>query len=267
MSNTDQSTFGTAGKLGEAKLWSSLRDVCNLLKLPQLPAADGANSLYQHIRYRTGQRIFLAGETFKNIYLIRYGFIKNVIVDEHGNEQILSFPMSGDILGADAFSLGAHPTEAVALSDSEVIVIPYKALFQNSRDYPQFDTFIYEMVSNELISRQSMAAMLYGLSAEAKVARFLVNLGKNFERIGYSRKIFNLRMTRQEIGSYLGLTIETVSRAFSAFSSMGYINVDMRNIQILDEDRLASLRRLPPNKSKTRNSNPEAKVKETEFVG
>ena len=104
-----------------------------------------------------------------------------------------------------------------------------------------------------------MVSMLGALSAEARVARFLVSLSERFADMGYSSKLFNLRMTRHEIGSYLGLTLETVSRTLSAFNEFGLITVDQRSIGIKDLDSLRTLRRLPPSSARSKQASKKAR--------
>ena len=111
---------------------------------------------------------------------------------------------------------------------------------------------MYALMSQELVREQVMVGMLGALSAEAKVARFLVSMSEKFSHLGYSSKLFNLRMTRHEIGSYLGLTLETVSRTLSAFNEIGLISVKQRAIDIKNVDALKTLRRLPPSKPRTK---------------
>src|SRR5207302_4348917 len=116
------------------------------------------------------------------------------------------------------------------------------------------ENVMYGVMSRELVREQAMIGMLGALSAEARVARFLVSLADRFAAMGYSSKLFNLRMTRHEIGSYLGLTLETVSRTLSAFNEIGLISVDQRSICIKDIDALRTLRRLPPSSVRARQS-------------
>ena len=139
---------------------------------------------------------------------------------------------------------------AVALSDCDVILVPYKTFSALGRTYAELEQAMFSAMSRELVREQAMISMLSSLSAEAKVARFLTNLGERFGQLGYSNKVVNLRMTRHEIGSYLGLTLETVSRTLSAFNELGLITVDQRQIGIIDPVSLKALRRLPPSKSR-----------------
>ena len=145
-----------------------------------------------------------------------------------------------------------HASEAVALSDCDIILLPYKTFSALGRVYAELEQAMFSVMSRELVREQMMIGMLSALSAEAKVARFLTNLGERFSQLGYSGKTFNLRMTRHEIGSYLGLTLETVSRTLSAFNEIGLISVDQRQIGLIDTVSLKTLRRLPPAKARSK---------------
>jgi CRP/FNR family transcriptional regulator len=253
-----------AGWRCQGNLWSTLHDVCELLHIPTPGSANSEDGLFQHVRYKAGQRIHTIGQHFENLYIVNSGFLKSVLIDEYGNEQVLSFPMKGDLLGIDGIYTQRHASEAVALSDCDVILVPYKTFSALGRTYAELEQAMFSAMSRELVREQAMISMLSALSAEAKVARFLTNLGERFGQLGYSNKVFNLRMTRHEIGSYLGLTLETVSRTLSAFNELGLITVDQRQIGIIDPISLKTLRRLPPAKSRSKvNKMVSEKVSET----
>lgn len=240
-----------AGWRCHGNLWSDLSQVCDLLNIPTPLNSTDEEALFQHVRFKAGQRIHTIGQNFEALYVVNSGFLKTVLIDEYGNEQVLSFPMKGDLLGIDGIHNQQHASEAVALSDCDIIILPYKAFANLGRNYVELEHAMFSVMSRELVREQLMIGMLSALSAEAKVARFLTTLGERFSQLGYSGKSFNLRMTRHEIGSYLGLTLETVSRTLSAFNEMGLISVDQREICLLDTTTLKTLRRLPP--AKTRN--------------
>lgn len=234
-----------------SRLWSTLTQVCELLRIP----ADESfpkDTQFQHLQFKAGQRIHTIGQLFDQLYIVHSGFLKTVLIDVFGNEQILSFPMKGDLFGVDGIHGKKYESEAVALSDCDVILLPFKKFTALGKVYPELEAAIYAVISRELIREQSVVSMLGSLSAEARVARFLVSLAERFSAMGYSGKQFNLRMTRHEIGSYLGLTLETVSRTLSAFNDMGLVGVDQRAIEIKDLNALKTLRRLPPSRSRTK---------------
>lgn len=236
----------------QGKLWSNLKELCDVLRIPSSAIRADEDLLFQHVQFKTGQRVHTIGQPFDTLYIVHSGFLKTVLIDEFGNEQVLSFPMKGDLFGVDGIHTKRYASEAVALSNCDLILLPFKKLTQLGRTYAEFEHAMYSVMSRELVREQSMVSMLGALSAEARVARFLVNLSERYAEMGYSSKLFNLRMTRHEIGSYLGLTLETVSRTLSAFNEIGLITVDQRSIGIKDLEALRTLRRLPPSSTRAR---------------
>jgi CRP/FNR family transcriptional regulator len=250
---TLHSSSQEAGWQRQGKLWSNLKELCDLLRIPA--AANSVTDeefLFQHVQFKTGQRIHTIGQPFDTLYIVHSGFLKTVLIDEFGNEQVLSFPMKGDLFGVDGIHTKRYASEAVALSNCDLILLPFKKFTALGRAHIELEHAMYSVMSRELVREQSMVSMLGALSAEARVARFLVSLSERFAEMGYSSKVFNLRMTRHEIGSYLGLTLETVSRTLSAFNEIGLISVDQRSITIKDIDSLKTLRRLPPSSSRAK---------------
>lgn len=238
----------------QGKLWSNLKELCDVLRIPPTSASLIADEelLFQHVQFKTGQRIHTIGQPFDALYIVHSGFLKTVLIDEYGNEQVLSFPMKGDLFGVDGIHTRRYASEAVALSNCDLILLPFKKLTALGRIHLEFEHSIYSVMSRELVREQAMISMLGALSAEARVARFLVSLSDRYAEMGYSSKLFNLRMTRHEIGSYLGLTLETVSRTLSAFNEIGLITVDQRSIGIKDPEALKTLRRLPPSSARAK---------------
>jgi CRP/FNR family transcriptional regulator len=237
-----------AGRQCRGKLWSNLRNVCDLLHIPCSTPVEDTGLLFHHVQFKAGQRVYTIGQTFDALYIVNSGFLKTVSIDEFGNEQVLSFPMKGDVIGVEGISSKKYSSEAVALSDCSLILLPFQNLAELGRTHIEFEHAIYSVISRELVRNQTMVSMLGVLGAEARVARFLVSLSNRYAEIGYSKKSFNLRMTRQEIGSYLGLSMETVSRTLSLLSEIGLITVYQRAISINDADLLKNLRRIPPSK-------------------
>jgi len=241
-----------AGRQRQGKLWSNLKELCAALHLPAVTSTADEELQFQHLQFKTGQRIHTIGQPFDTLFIVYSGFLKTVLIDEFGSEQVLSFPMKGDLLGVDGIHTRRYSSEAIALSNCDLILLPFKKFTALGRAYVELEHAMYSVISRELVREQAMVSMLGALSAEARVARFLVSLSDRYAAMGYSSKLFNLRMTRHEIGSYLGLTLETVSRTFSAFSEIGLISVDQRSIGIIDADTLKTLRRLPPFSSRAK---------------
>ncbi|NLC24775.1 MAG: helix-turn-helix domain-containing protein [Oxalobacter sp.] len=251
-----------AGRQKNGKLWSNLKEVCDLLRIPVSPNSSIASeeTLFQHVQFKTGQRIHMIGQPFEMLYVVNSGFLKTVLIDELGNEQILCFPMKSDLLGVDGINSRFYTSEAVALSACDLILIPFKKLTTLGRTYPELENAMYSVMSRELVREQAMISMLGSLSAEGRVARFLVSLSDRFAQMGYSHRIFNLRMPRHEIGSYIGLTLETVSRTLSALHEIGWISVDQKTIEIKDIQALRNLRRLPNAKTRAKDKAKAAKA-------
>jgi len=249
MSTTDLRTHAAPAPAAsawqrQAKLWSSLKEVCELLRIPAKINSDDLQ--FQHMQFKAGQRIHTIGQPFDMLYVVYSGFLKTVMIDDFGNEQVLGFPMKGDMFGIDGIHRKQYATETVALTSCDVVLIPFKTFVSLGRTHAELEAAIYGAMSRELVREQAMVGTIGSLSAEARVARFLVMQSERFTEMGYSGTQFNLRMTRQEIGNYLGLTLETVSRTFSAFNAIGMISVDQRLIVIHDLQALRTLRRLPP---------------------
>jgi CRP/FNR family transcriptional regulator len=250
--------FVDAGAQRQGKLWSTLKEVCDLLRIPASSSVADEELLFQHLQFKAGQRIHTIGQAFDMLYIVYSGFLKTVMIDESGNEQILGFPMKSDMFGIDGIHSKQYASETVALSNCDIILVPFKTFTALGRLHGDLESSIYGAMSGELVREQAMVTMLGSLSAEARVARFLVFLSERFTQMGYSGTQFNLRMTRQEIGSYLGLTLETVSRTLSAFNSIGLIAIDQRAVVINDVHALKTLRRLPPSHTRVKQESAKA---------
>jgi CRP/FNR family transcriptional regulator, anaerobic regulatory protein len=220
---------------------------CNLheLCLPVGMNAEEINRLDQLVetrrKVRKGQALYRSGDPFEAIYAIRIGWFKTDVLLEDGREQVTGFQMTGEMLGLDGISTEAHSCNAVALEDSEVCVIPYDQLEELSREVEGLQHQFHKVMSREIVRDHGVMMLLGSMRAEERLAAFLLNLSQRFNARGFSSAEFHLRMTRDEIGSYLGLKLETVSRAFSRFQDEGFIAVQQKHIRIND---LAGLRRL-----------------------
>lgn len=188
-----------------------------------------------------GSAIHRAGEPFHSLYFLRSGAAKRVLVQEDGREQILGFPMPGDLIGMEAIDGGSHSTTVIALDLCAVVEIPFDAVEGLHADNPAIARFLYRLMSAALRDEHGWVAALGLLSADERVAAFLLDLSHRFSARGFSAQRFMLRMTRAEIGSFLGLTLETVSRVFSRFQKLGLLNVTRREIELLDMKVLHSL--------------------------
>ncbi|MGB8857346.1 MAG: fumarate/nitrate reduction transcriptional regulator Fnr [Burkholderiales bacterium] len=191
-----------------------------------------------HKRIAKGESLYRETEKFDSLYAVRSGFFKTTVLIADGRDQVTGFHMAGDLMGLDGLSSGSHSCDAVALEDSEVCVIPFRQYEKLSRKVESLHQHLYKMLSREIVRDYSMMLLLGTMRAEERLAAFLLNLAERFTARGYSPREFNLRMTREEIGSYLGLKLETVSRMFSKFHDEGLVNAQQKNINILDAAKL-----------------------------
>jgi len=220
---------------------------CNLRELC-LPGGLSDNELDQldnmvrtRRSYRKGEHAYRAGDSFDSLYAVRSGFFKTTLLNEDGRDQVTGFHMGGELMGLDGISTDKHPCDAVALEDSEVCVIPFTRLEELSREAPSLQRHLHKIMSREIVSDQSVMMLLGSMRAEERIAAFLLNLSQRMTARGYSPSEFYLRMTREEIGSYLGLKLETVSRVFSRFQNDGLIAVQQKHIRILDIPKLRAI--------------------------
>ena len=191
--------------------------------------------------YRRGDYLYRSGSRFASLYAIRTGFFKTQVMHEDGREQVTGFQMAGEIIGLDAISTDLHTCDAVALEDSEVCELPFNRLEELSRQLPTLQRHLHKIMSREIVRDQGIMLLLGSMRAEERLAAFLLNLSQRFAARGYSASAFRLRMTRQEIGSYLGLKLETVSRTLSYFQETRLIDVQSKSIELLDMARLLGL--------------------------
>ncbi|WP_166370575.1 FNR family transcription factor [Psychromonas sp. SA13A] len=188
-----------------------------------------------------GQEIFKAGEDMKCLYAIRSGTLKSYTITEQGDEQITAFHLAGDLVGFDGISSGSHPSFAQALETAMICEIPYDTLDELSTTMPKLRQQILRLMSNEIVGDQNMILLLSKKNAEERLASFIHNLSVRYSARGFSPREFRLSMTRGDIGNYLGLTVETISRLLGRFQKNGMIAVKGKYITILDEPQLAEL--------------------------
>jgi CRP/FNR family transcriptional regulator len=188
-----------------------------------------------------GNTLFRAGDPFQSLYAVRTGFFKTCVSSEDGRDQVTGFQMAGELLGLDGISTDNHTCDAVALEDSQVCVIPYGALEGLSREFTELQHQFHKIMSREIVRDHGVMLLLGSMRAEERLAAFLLNLTQRLQARGFSASALILRMTREEIGSYLGLKLETVSRTFSKFQDEGILEVRQRQIRVLDQDKLNAL--------------------------
>jgi len=190
---------------------------------------------------RSGGPLFVSGDPFGSLYSVHSGFFKTITLDGDGHGQVTGFHMAGDLLGLDGIGSGRYQLTATALEDSVVAVMPYALVEALSCEAPDLQRELHIALSREIAREHRLMLVLGSMRAEQRLATFLVNLSRRFRRRGYSASDFHLRMTRADIGSYLGMTLETVSRLFSRLQEHGIVEVRQRRVRLIDADRLQAI--------------------------
>ncbi len=219
----------------------SMRELCLPVGLDHDAMAQLDAVVTNRMRVKKGASLYRVGEPFTALYAIRIGSCKTTVLAEDGREQIAGYHMLGDIIGLDGIAHDRHGCEAVALEDTEVCALPFDRLEELARTVAPLQHNLHQFLSREIGRDQNVMLLLGSMRAEERMAVFLLNLSDRYRRRGYSPTEFVLRMTREEIGSYLGLKLETISRLLSRLQEEGLLQVQGRTVKLLD---LPALRQL-----------------------
>ena len=216
----------------------NLRELCMPVGLSdqEIERLDTLITTRRRIKRKTP--LFRTGEKFHALYAIRTGVFKTSVTAEDGRDQVTGFQMAGEIVGLDGIVNDQHTCDAIALEDSEVCVLPFDRIGELSREVGALQHHLHRVMSREIVREHGVMLLLGTMRAEERLAAFLLNLVQRLQARGFSRSELVLRMTRQEIGSYLGLKLETVSRTFSRFAEEGILEVHQRLVRIVDVERL-----------------------------
>jgi CRP/FNR family transcriptional regulator, anaerobic regulatory protein len=185
-------------------------------------------------RVHRGETLYRVGDHFDAVYAVWTGFFKTCLSSKDGRDQVTGFQMGGELIGLDGIGTRRHEVDAVALEDSQVCVIPFQDLETLTHEVPSLQAQFHRIMSREIVRNQGVMLLLGSMYAEERLAAFLLNLTHRLQARGFSASSVLLRMTREEIGSFLGLTLETVSRTFSKFQHDGLLFVRNRQIRITD---------------------------------
>ncbi len=219
----------------------TLRELC----LPLGLSETDLNSLDKVIRrrrtLRKGEQLYRLGDQLRSLYAVRTGTLKTTGLMEDGRVQITGFHLPGELLGIDAINADKHPCSAEALETSEVCEIPYPALEELAHQVPGLQHQLFRIMSREIVEDERLLMMLGRMNAEERLASCLLSFSRRHERLGVDGASFKLSMSRQDLGDYLGLALETVSRLFSRFQEEGLIEVQGRHVQLRNNDRLHAI--------------------------
>ena len=218
-----------------------LKSICLPLSL-KVEEIDKFNEIIQRERpIQKNAYLYRANDQFDSIFAVRSGFIKTTSITKDGIEQVTGFFVPGEILGMDGIGKGRYTNSAIALETASICEIPFSKLETLSATLPNLQHHFFQLMGKVIIQDQHLISLLSIKTADQRVATFLLCLSERFHRLRLSPTEFQLPMTRADIGSYLGLTIETVSRIFSGFQKQGLIDVNKREIKINDLCKLHEL--------------------------
>ncbi|MDO4640497.1 MAG: fumarate/nitrate reduction transcriptional regulator Fnr [Neisseria sp.] len=219
----------------------SLRELCMPVGLMPSEFEQLDSIIRQSRRLKKGEFLFRTGEVFTSLYAIRTGFFKTTVASQDGRDQVTGFSMSGELIGMDGICSHTHTCDAVALEDSEVCEVPFTHMEELGQKIPSIQAHFFRLMSREIVRDQGVMLLLGNMRAEERIAAFLLNLSQRLQVRGFAANDFILRMSREEIGSYLGLKLETVSRTLSKFHHDGLVSVEHKHIKLLNPDALKQM--------------------------
>ena len=219
----------------------NLRELCMPLGLTADELERVDDLVASRRRVKRGTSLFRNGDPFTNLYAIRTGFFKTCVTSEDGRDQVTGFQMAGEVIGLDGIVNDRHTCDAVALEDADVCLLPFERIEELSTEIPGLQRHVHKIMSREIVREHGVMLLLGSMRAEERLAAFLLNLVQRLHARGFSQSELVLRMTREEIGSYLGLKLETVSRTFSKFVEEGIVEVRQRHVRIVNSDALKQL--------------------------
>jgi len=197
--------------------------------------------LAERVRLRKGEPLYQAGEAFTALYMIRVGSCKTVLLSRAGESQVAGYHMAGEILGMDGIGTDVHKCQVIALEATEAYVLPFDEIETLAQLSGEFQRSVHKMLSDQCGRAQDLMILMGTMHADQRLAVFLLDLSQRYQARGYSSCEYVLRMTREEIGSYLGLKLETVSRIFSRLQHEGLIQVQGRTVKLLDRVGLSRI--------------------------
>ncbi|MBK1703703.1 fumarate/nitrate reduction transcriptional regulator Fnr [Halochromatium glycolicum] len=202
-----------------------------------------------------GDHLFRGGERFRSLYVVKTGSVKTYAPSEEGGEQVLGFHLPGEIIGLDAIDKSCHACSAKVLETSAICEVPFQRFEELAASIPSLQHQMYRLLSKEIGQDADMLLLLGKKNAEERLAAFLTSMSSRLSRRGLSPTDFYLSMSRHEIGSYLGLAVETVSRLFTRFQEDGLLRVDRKHVEVLDLPALEMMAGSPPSNTHQQRSN------------
>ncbi|WP_462320619.1 fumarate/nitrate reduction transcriptional regulator Fnr [Halochromatium sp.] len=202
-----------------------------------------------------GDHLFRGGERFRSLYVVKTGSVKTYAPSEEGGEQVLGFHLPGEIIGLDAIDKSCHACSAKVLETSAICEVPFQRFEELAASIPSLQHQMYRLLSKEIGQDADMLLLLGKKNAEERLAAFLTSMSSRLSKRGLSPTDFYLSMSRHEIGSYLGLAVETVSRLFTRFQEDGLLRVDRKHVEVLNLPALEMMAGSPPSSTHKQRSN------------
>ena len=224
-----------------------LKVSCGQCNLNELCFPHGMNSedmsqldavVEQRKPLQKNDHLYREGDSSRAIFAVRSGSVKTLVESPNGDEQIVGFHLPGELVGVDGFMDGTNTCTAISLETTSVCAIPMSKLENLCTTLPGLQHQMRRIMGKEVTEEHKMLLMLGKMSAEEKIATFLLSISRRMEERHWKATEFVLSMPRQDIANYLGLAVETVSRLFAQYQEAGIIKVDRRRISILDLHRL-----------------------------
>jgi CRP/FNR family transcriptional regulator, anaerobic regulatory protein len=210
-----------------------------------LPSGSPAEQVIQistltrtKLRLRRGAALYRRGDVFESVYAIRSGSFKSLGLGRAEHTKVVGLHLPADLVGLEAISSRIHEYDAVALEDSEVCVVPYEELVRLTLSVPELQAYLLAALSREIVRDDGLVLQLGAMTAGQRVTKFLLGLSARYERLGYTGTRFDLRMTRKDIASYLGLTLETVTRVFARLQREGLIQAHLKELRLMNVNGL-----------------------------
>jgi CRP/FNR family transcriptional regulator len=219
----------------------NMRELCMPVDLTQEELNRIDRIIGARRKVKRGETLYHNGEKFSNLYAIRTGFFKTCITSEDGRDQVTGFQMAGEVIGLDGIVHDHHTCDAIALEDAEICAMPFAQIEDLSREVNALQHHVHKIMSREIVREHGVMLLLGSMRAEERLAAFLLNLAQRLHARGFSKSELVLRMTREEIGSFLGLKLETISRTFSKFVDDGIVDVKQRHVHILNTHALQEI--------------------------
>lgn len=222
---------------------NKVKVACQECSLAQLCLPAGLNAgdmrrlddlVEERAIYQRGEALYRKGQTMRSIYAVRSGCVKSYIMGDGGEAQIVGFHLPGELIGLDAIATAVYRTTTEALESTSVCRVPFDSLEDLSRDLPSLNQHLWRIMSKEISREGDVLQLLSGKNSAARLASFLLSLSERYRERHLSVSEFNMSMTRHEIGNYLGMAVETVSRTLTGFHNQSLVNVRGKFVQIID---------------------------------